>query len=214
VNDFSTHKVESSSSSELFFDAVQHEMDGGRDPLDRADLIAWLELHPEALDEFASLRALHLSLVDSAAGQIGQATQATEDGQTGQAPQAPQATQAGQAGQAATNKVLPWRAVSWLAAAAALLLLVIVPEWGGQVKERTEVQRPPNQPPSPSTETDEADEIDAPIAVPPRPAQVLTARHTVREVQTAVQRSHQPATGVVILSLKTSTRRVVSQPRT
>ena len=45
-----------------FMAAVQAELDAGRDPLDYAEIVAWLEEHPEALEDFVNLRAVGLEL--------------------------------------------------------------------------------------------------------------------------------------------------------
>jgi len=45
-----------------FIEAVQAELDAGRDPLDRLEVVEWLQDHPESLDEFSNLRAVGLKL--------------------------------------------------------------------------------------------------------------------------------------------------------
>lgn len=45
-----------------FIEAVQAELDAGRDPLDYPEIVAWLEEHPEALEDFVNLRAVGLRL--------------------------------------------------------------------------------------------------------------------------------------------------------
>jgi hypothetical protein len=48
--------------SKQFFAEVQAELDARRDPLDRADLVDWLEQNSDALEDFADLRAIHYRL--------------------------------------------------------------------------------------------------------------------------------------------------------
>lgn len=168
-----------------FFRAVQAELDAGRDPIHRADLIAWLEQHSTALEEFASLRALHLTLAEAPAPSLMPAIST------------PQA------------RVLPWRAVTMLASAAALLLLITLPDWMRAVNEQTEVQGEDQTTNRTLNQTVNHDPNLGQVSAGSANAQVLAVRHMVREEQTNIQRSHQTAGNAVILSLKTSTRRVV-----
>jgi hypothetical protein len=54
--------------SERFLATVQADLDAGRDPLDSAAIVAWLEDHPESLEVFADLRAVGMLLESAAPG--------------------------------------------------------------------------------------------------------------------------------------------------
>lgn len=164
-----------------FFEAVQAEFDAGRDPLDQADLIAWLEQHPEALSDFADLIAAHASLQELAA-----ATPSVGDDPAEK-----------------SGRVVQLRPWLGLAAAAALLLLVFFHDGSEPKPDQVEAKVPeihtPTEPEPPAE---------------PSNAQVLSVRHASSEVHSSFQPSQQVAVeGAVILSLKTTTKRVVNNSR-
>lgn len=88
-----------------FFDAVQEELDRACDPLDCPELVAYLEGHPEDLEDFAALRAVGLSLSGSAAPTSATATVVEKEAPT------------------PLRRLRPWKPL-WAAAAAVLVFAV------------------------------------------------------------------------------------------
>ena len=95
-----------------FFEAVQADFDAGRDPLDQAAIVAWLQEHPEVLEDFSDLRLVSLQLA------------ANHSSAKAPVPATVGATPA----QAPLPSRRSWKAIAVTAVAAALLL-VILPRW-------------------------------------------------------------------------------------
>ncbi|NQU47955.1 MAG: hypothetical protein HQ519_04855 [Planctomycetes bacterium] len=166
--------------SEQFFAEVQAELDARRDPLDRADLVAWLEQNPESLDEFANLRVVHYRLAEA---ETAAAASLDHFPQAHPVPQAPRASQA-----SSSN----WPVWVSLAAAAALLIFISMPPKQPSQQQSADVDA--------SLETEDA----------PPLAMVISVKHSTSEKQTMITptRSVQ-SSGASILSLSTTTRSVV-----
>ncbi len=158
--------IPANAAADRFFDAVQAELDGRCDPLDRADLVAWLEQHPEALSDFADLVAAHAALQSLVADSNSESVAAGSSTER--------------------RGLIPWRPWVGLAAAAALLLFVFL--YDGNDPQQLE---------------------DQPAAV-----RVLSVRQASSEVLSSYQPSEQLAVeGAVILSVETTTKRVVKHSR-
>ncbi len=176
--------------TEQFFAKAQAEFDARRDPLDRVDLVDWLENNPDALDEFANLRAVHCRLADAAVSLAEQAPRVLRASHASQASQAPQAPQASQA------LIRRWPFWVSLSAAAALLIFFSMPP----------TQTTPPQP------ADVVASLDTEVAPPL--AMVISVKHSTSGKQTTITptRSVQ-SNGASILLLSTTTRSVVVHSR-
>ncbi|MBC8406777.1 MAG: hypothetical protein H8E15_16295 [Planctomycetes bacterium] len=169
--------------TEKFFAKAQAEFDARRDPLDRVDLVDWLEQNPEALDAFVNLRAVHCRLAAAAVSLAEQAPQVLR------ASHASQALQASQTPQALIRRWPFWVSLS---AAAALLIFFSMP-----LKQTTQ--------PQPADVVASLDTEEAPPL-----AMVISVKHSTSGKQTTITptRSVQ-SNGASILSLSTTTRSVV-----
>jgi hypothetical protein len=165
-------------SREQFFAVVQAEFDARRDPLDSPAVVAWLQEHPEALEDFADLRLVSL--------QLAEATPAPSHSSTPW-PSAP----------ASLPQRRNWKAIV-ISAVAAALLLIVLPRWWNDGDVEVQSPSPVVQAETPPPVTQEK----------PTAQHAVLLSHSASSSRSFIARDIAPAnptSGAVVLRMQSST---------
>jgi len=111
------------SPQEHFLNRVQVELDAGRDPLDCPSILAWLEEHPEDLEDFVNLRVVGLQLAAATTAAAAAAATTAAAAATAAAATATAATAAAAAVPSKTRTW--WKPLTALASVAAAWLIFL-----------------------------------------------------------------------------------------